>query len=70
VIDNDEKKGVMGISIFPKVSTQQKRKYIQIVEVAQQKKRNQKLILNQVQGLDLVAHLLMVHLQPLEVEEQ
>lgn len=70
VMDSDDKKGAVGIQIFPNISIEQRRKYIQIEEVAQQKNKKQKLTLNQVQSLDLVAHLLMVLLEVLEVKEQ
>ena len=39
---NDDKKGVVGIQICPNISTEQRRKYIQIEEVAQQKRKKQK----------------------------
>ena len=42
VMGSNEKKGVVGIAIFPKVSMEQRRKYIQIEEVAQQKNKKQK----------------------------
>jgi len=65
------KKGVVGIQICPNISVEQRRKYIQIDEVAQQKKKETKRrSMNQLQPLDLVAHLLMVFLKPLEVKEQ
>lgn len=61
VLDSDEKKGPVGVQICPNISTEERRKYIQIEEAAQQKTRNKKLILNQVQPLNLAAaHLLMV----------
>jgi len=42
VLDNDDKKGAMGIPICPKVLVEQRRKYIQIEDAAQQKKKKQK----------------------------
>jgi len=42
VLDSDDKKGVVGIQIWPIVSAEQRRKYIQIEEVAQQKNKKQK----------------------------
>ena len=69
MMDNDEKKGTVGVQFCPNISIEERRKYIQIEEVAQQKSKNKKLILNQVQPLDLVDHLLMILLQPLKVEE-
>ena len=42
VMDSDEKKGAVGIQICPNISTEQRRKCIQIEEVAQQKSKKQK----------------------------
>ena len=42
VMESDEKKGDVGIAICPKVSAEQRRKYIQIEEAAQQKNKKQK----------------------------
>jgi len=42
VMDSDEKNGAMGIQICPNISAEQRRKYIQIEEVAQQKSKKQK----------------------------
>lgn len=42
MMDSDEKKGVVGISICPKILVEQRRKYIQIEEVAQQKYKKHK----------------------------
>jgi len=39
VMDSDDRKGVVGIAIFPKVPAEQRRKYIQIEEVSQQKNK-------------------------------
>lgn len=42
VMESDDKKGAVGIQICPNISAEQKRKYIQIEEVAQQKRKKQK----------------------------
>ena len=42
VLDSDGKKGPMGVQICPNISTEQRRKYIQIEMAAQQKNKKQK----------------------------
>jgi len=42
VMDSDDKKGAVGIQICPNIFAEQRRKYIQIEEVAQQKSKKQK----------------------------
>ena len=42
VMDSDEKNGAVGIAICPKVPAEQRGKYIQIEEAAQQKNKKQK----------------------------
>jgi len=42
VLDSDEKKGSVGVQICPNISTEQRRKYIQIEMASQQKHKKQK----------------------------
>ena len=42
VLDSDERKGSVGVSICPNISTEERRKYIQIEMAAQQKNKKQK----------------------------
>ena len=42
VLDSDEKKGSVGVQVCPNISTEQRRKYIQIEMAAQQKHKKQK----------------------------
>jgi hypothetical protein len=61
-LENDENKGAIRISIFRKVSKEEKQKYIKIEEVAQRMHGKNKRF-NLIHHLDLVAthlHLLML----------
>jgi len=42
VLDSDEKKGLVGVQICLNISTEERRKYIQIEMAAQQKKQETK----------------------------
>jgi len=42
MMGSDDKKGVVGIQIFPNISVEQRKKYMQIEEIAQQKSKKQK----------------------------
>jgi hypothetical protein len=71
VMDSDDKKGGIGITICPRISKEERQKYIKIEKVAQRKHGKNKSF-NLMPHLNLVAthlHLLMV-LEPLDLEEQ
>lgn len=70
VMDSDDKKGVVGIQICPNISSEHKRKYIQIEEAAQQKSKKQKTHSESSATSRFGSHLLMVLLEALEVKKQ
>jgi hypothetical protein len=55
VMDSDDKKGAIGITIFPKISKEERQKYIKIEEVAQRKHGKKQKLQFPMPHLNLVA---------------
>jgi hypothetical protein len=71
VMDSNDRKGAIGITVCPKISKEERQKYIKIEGVAQ-RKHGKKKSFTLMPHLNLVAthlHLLMI-LEPLDLEEQ